>query len=68
MNGKKAKILRRQAEALSVGYLDVGYMPYKPVSYYHDPTTGKKMRTIGIPLRMIHTCTRNIYKLLKAKK
>lgn len=73
MNGKKAKILRRQAEQLSIGMPKVAYRKYKPAppSIFRKQVPGTSdVQFIRVgdwhPMVMLHACTRNIYKLLKS--
>ena len=74
MNGKKAKSLRRTAEARTVTQEKVEYKSYAPPVFMQLPSekTGKvevgtpftKVQK-GIPREMENSCTRFMYKKLK---
>jgi len=67
MNNKKAKQLKRQAEQATIGMPNAKYMPYAAPNFFRDSSTGRKVKTKGVPLLLAHACTRNIYKLLKGQ-
>ena len=76
MNAKKAKLLRRQAESLTIGMPVVAYRKYNPCPpgikkrmVINDKTGIKEAQYFKTgdwnPIVLLHACTRNIYKLLK---
>jgi len=69
MRGKKAKRLRRQAEAMTVGHPKIEYDYGQPPQYekkisFDGITTSIFKTALGIP-RTLKKCTRLAYKILK---
>jgi len=70
MNSKKAKALRAQARAYTVGKPSVEYNEYAPPVF--NPiqnkllvVTGWNKVMLGKPLKLNEACTRAVYKQLK---
>ena len=66
MRAKKAKALRKTAQALTEGAANVSYHSYTPPLYRQMSPYGPFTKIAhGKPLRMENICTRKVYKDLK---